>query len=76
VTWLLYPSVIADCGPLADPENGDVSLTDTRQDSTATYSCENGYEVSGVSMRNCQSSGIWSGSAPVCICKSSCEDWE
>ena len=34
--------------------------------STATYSCEDGYSLAGVSVRSCLSSGNWSGDPPHC----------
>ena len=32
----------------------------------ATYTCDNGYTVTGGSFRVCQNDGTWSGSAPTC----------
>ncbi|XP_003391519.1 PREDICTED: sushi, nidogen and EGF-like domain-containing protein 1, partial [Amphimedon queenslandica] len=43
-----------------------LSYNTTTVNSTATYSCENGYNLVGVSVRTCQSSGNWSGSPPYC----------
>ena len=34
--------------------------------STATYSCEDGYNLVGDAVRTCLSSGIWSGYSPYC----------
>ena len=34
--------------------------------STAMYSCKNGYNLVGVAVRTCLSSGNWSGDAPYC----------
>ena len=33
---------------------------------TATYACETGFNLVGMSERVCQSDGTWSGSAPTC----------
>ena len=33
---------------------------------TVTYTCNTGYTLSGNSMRTCQASGAWSGTAPTC----------
>ena len=34
--------------------------------STATYSCDNGYSLDGDSIRTCLVTGGWSGTAPTC----------
>ena len=52
-----------DCGSLTDPGNGSVTLT---VGTTATYSCNTGYNLVGDSTRTCQATGKWSGSAPTC----------
>jgi sulfatase modifying factor 1 len=55
-----------DCGPLADPEGGTVSLGQTTLGAVASYSCGEGHLLSGMDARTCESSGQWSGSAPTC----------
>ncbi len=35
----------------------------------ATFTCDNGYTLTGGSARACQNDGTWSGSAPTCQCK-------
>ena len=54
------------CPPLSDPENGAVSITGTGVGDTATYTCNNGYEISGSDTRICRLNGEWSGSPPTC----------
>ncbi len=34
--------------------------------SVATYSCDTGYIVTGLSQRECESNGKWSGMEPTC----------
>ena len=63
---LMSFSAVVDCGPLDDPENGDVSVSGTRVGSSAFYYCFTGYRLIGSSFRTCLSSGNWSGSAPIC----------
>ncbi|XP_053397800.1 neurogenic locus notch homolog protein 1-like isoform X1 [Mercenaria mercenaria] len=59
--------VILDCGPVADIVNGGISYSDgTIYGSTVYYSCNNGYEVTGVASRVCLATGEWSDSQPVC----------
>ena len=55
-----------DCGDLDDPENGQVSLTGTTFGSSATYTCNRGFELVGSRMRMCLASGEWMGDAPTC----------
>ena len=43
-----------------------MDLTGTVVDSTATYSCNDGFTLEGQSTRTCQDDGEWSGSAPTC----------
>ena len=55
-----------DCGALPDPQFGDVFLSGTFFQSTATYQCFNGYTISGSGTRTCQANGRWSGVEPTC----------
>ncbi len=62
------------CVVLSDIINGDVSLSGTSPGSDATYSCIDGYFLSGNPRRICQDNGLWTGDEPVCISKCySCE---
>ena len=57
----------ADCGSLTNPANGLVNHTaGTTLGQTATYSCNTGYYLVGNSIRTCQVTEVWSGSAPTC----------
>ena len=58
---------VVDCGELMAPENGTVSTSpDTTFTSTATYSCNDGYTLEGVTTRTCLASGSWSDCVPTC----------
>jgi hypothetical protein len=59
--------VAVDCGALTDPSNGKVSAATTTYNSTATYSCSMGYNLSDTTPRTCQANKQWSGSAPICV---------
>ena len=60
-------STAVNCGTLSNPANGRVSYTaGTTFGRTATYTCNTGYSRVGSSTRTCQSTGVWSGSAPTC----------
>ena len=59
--------IVAHCGSLTDPANGQVDLTSgTAFEQTATYSCNTGYNLVGNRTQTCQALGQWSGSAPTC----------
>ncbi len=56
-----------DCGPLTDPANGQVNTSSgTTFGSTATYSCDTGYKLSGSLSRTCRADGSWSNTIPSC----------
>ncbi|XP_064386180.1 sushi, von Willebrand factor type A, EGF and pentraxin domain-containing protein 1-like isoform X2 [Halichondria panicea] len=57
---------IVDCGPLTDPTNGMVDTPTTTFESTATYSCNPGYQMTGLMVRTCTASGWSTGDDPVC----------
>ena len=54
------------CPALPDPANGSVSTSATASGSTATYSCNPGYNLTGTVTRTCPADGTWSGTAPTC----------
>ena len=58
-------AISAECPYLVDPDNGNVDYQ-TQEGSTATYTCDTGYQLDGTPTRTCQSDGTWSGSAPTC----------
>ena len=58
--------VLNACGPLSDPANGNVTVSGLASGSTATYSCDSGYMLSGTGTRTCQNLQ-WTGEAPICI---------
>ena len=46
-----------------------MSVSGTIVNSTATYSCNTGYTLTGDDMRTCMETGLWSGSEPICTGK-------
>ena len=55
-------SLANDCGPLANPNNGTVTLVNgTLLGSVAIYTCDLGYGVDGDVTRRCQGNKSWSG---------------
>ena len=67
----------ATCEDLTDPADGEVSINDASrvEGSTATYTCNAGFLMSGSSQRVCQESGMWSGVVPICLGIHEYYDW-
>ena len=64
------PRLLAiNCGPLSAPKGGSVVVTSTSFQGIATYACNQGFAMIGVSPRQCQANKAWSGSAPICQSK-------
>ena len=53
------------CPTLIDPSNGTVTWDGLTSGSTATYTCDSGYSITGDNTRICQNGG-WTGQPPVC----------
>ena len=67
--YLLSPAVVdvPDCGVLLPPVNGSVLLENITIGSVANYSCDQGFELLGVSSRTCQGDSTWSDRPPTCV---------
>ena len=70
VSMILHFYVVS-CPLLTDPNNGVItcSLGDDgvpSYEDTCSFTCNNGYELTGSDTRTCQSDGSWSGSDNVC----------
>ena len=66
IIFLCFLGVVFDCGPLFDPENGEVDTrSGTKEGDVATYSCFRGYTIKGVTSRTCTGDG-WSDNEPTC----------
>ena len=66
-TYLFLCLTVVNCGSLSNPARGHVSHTGgTTFGKSATYSCNTGYNLVGSSIRTCQTTRVWSGSAPTC----------
>lgn len=57
-----------DCGTPGKLEHGKVTLASnaTYYGALALYSCDDNYELDGVSRRLCLENGTWSSDTPVC----------
>ena len=68
LSYVFLSLTAVHCGNLTDPSNGSVNhTTGTTIGENATYSCDTGYNLVGDSIRTCQATGNWSGSAPTCL---------
>ena len=54
------------CPELPDPLNGAVEVSGLTVGSTASYTCDDGFELSENILRMCEPGGVWSGSEPLC----------
>ena len=57
---------VIDCGNAPDIVDGVVTHSSTTVGSTATYSCNTGFQINGESTRTCLTSRSWSGPVPIC----------
>ena len=57
------------CPTLSNPENGQVTVTNYTVVSVATYTCNNGYTLTGAEMRMCVQNGQWTPEESTCQCK-------
>ena len=53
-------------GVILDPENGQVSVGEITFSSIATYTCDDGFVLTGTSTRTCRDDGTWSDESPTC----------
>lgn len=64
--FFLYLKVIS-CGELPTPPNGNKIGTQITYGSTAIFTCDSGYMLVGSAVRECLSSGLWSGTETRCL---------
>lgn len=57
-----------DCGiPAQVPIGGYITIENTTNGITVTYSCEQGLRLVGNNTSDCQLNGTWSGNTPLCL---------
>ena len=59
-------SVFSVLCPSLTIKDGRVTVTGLTPGSTAIYTCDSGFELVGTVFRTCLTSGVWSGTDPVC----------
>ena len=70
--YLFFDLVVANCGSLPNPSNGDVGFFpagSTTFGAVAIYTCDPGFSLQGREERTCQADETWSGSEPKCVRK-------
>ena len=61
---------LPECGSLPAPDHGFVDTSSgTTFGETASYVCNNGYDLIGMATRSCLENGTWSELAPTCRIK-------
>ena len=63
----IFAATSIDCYSLSPPANGEVFFTTTFSGSTAEYSCNEGFNISGIHTRTCLVNGEWSDETPTCV---------
>ena len=54
------------CPPLDGPDNGVIDCTGSVYGDTCSFTCDDGYELTGSDTRTCQSDGNWNGFEAEC----------
>lgn len=57
---------IVTCPALASPTNGTVNTGSNNYNTTRTFACNAGYELTGASSTTCTVNGTWSNASPTC----------
>ena len=67
-TYSDSPFAVPRCEKLEAPENGEILIPESPvSGDTATYKCDNGFELMGSEVVTCESNSEWSGVIPTCI---------
>ena len=70
INHLFNPNTGVQCPTLDPPSNGGLEIAGAGgYEDVATYSCDTGFNLVGMSQRACHSDGTWSGSEPTCESK-------
>ena len=56
-----------NCNEPSGITDGTVDYIDTGFEDTASYSCDSGFELVGLSTRTCLNNQSWSGEMPTCV---------
>ncbi|KAH3840535.1 hypothetical protein DPMN_113985, partial [Dreissena polymorpha] len=68
--WSGSQPVCAACPSLKQVQQGAVVITTDGKLTSAAFSCNQGYQLTGSGTLQCTSDGLWDLSPPACVCKS------
>ena len=63
---IMVSLLLALCPDQDNPANGVVSQSGNSEGDTATFVCNDGYELVGAPVLTCQNDGTWDENPPVC----------
>ena len=63
---VLFFASLVSCPSLTAPNNGMINCTGNMSGDPCTFSCDQGYELSGNETRTCQINTTWSGDDVTC----------
>ena len=66
-TLLFVYSIVVSCGDPGTPVNGRRLISGYTEGHAVNYTCNVGYELSGVTTRTCLPNGAWSANLPTCL---------
>ena len=69
---MFYHFSVPNCSDLSTFHNGNIAYSNGSDNkrpfnTTATYTCETGYNLMGNNTRTCQREELWSGEEPECV---------
>ena len=62
-----YPFTVITCPALTPPDNGNVNQLGNTPGGLALYTCNDNFEPSDETFRECGPDGQWTGEAPLCV---------
>lgn len=66
---VLFIPCTVQCPNLSDPLNGVLDMRGRSTGSTATYTCNIGFELSGADILTCQDNATWDNPPPNCVAR-------
>ena len=64
--YIFHLILAKDCGPIGTPLNGTKRGRQTTYPNKVIFTCDDGFHLKGLNVRECQSDGAWSGVETFC----------